>query len=337
MRVARALRSLGLQKGDRVAIALESGETWLALFYGAALLGAVAVPISPDAAAAVQEDRARRTGCRVIFSAQGDGAAHRIVPGAQSWRAFAAGDRGPSLRSSVSPPDLLLIQFAPGAAAQATGVMLAHDSVLRNAWAAGVRIGIGPRDRYFSAWPFHRLEGSVLSALMALVHGACLLARPSFEAGAALEMMEHERCTFASGGTTAFEALAAHPGVRRRKLRLRGGWADAGPATMRRIIGALGAAQVCAAFNLPEASANVAMSDWRDPEPLRVQGLATPLEGLHLRTVDGEIQVRGWSLMRGYWDDAEATARALTPDGFARTGRRGELHAGGRLRAAEAV
>ena len=74
------------------------------------------------------------------------------------------------------------------------------------------------------------------------------------------------------------------------------------------------------------------MSDWRDPENLRVQGLATPHADIHLRTVDGEIQVRGWSVMRGYYNDAEATAVAITEDGWLRTGDLGELHPGGRLK-----
>jgi fatty-acyl-CoA synthase len=101
---------------------------------------------------------------------------------------------------------------------------------------------------------------------------------------------------------------------------------------MKRIIHVLGAKHICAAYGLSEASPNVVMSDWRDAEALRVQGLATPHPELHLRTLDGEIQVRGWSVMRGYYNDPEATAQAFTEDGFLRTGDLGELHPGGRLR-----
>jgi fatty-acyl-CoA synthase len=257
---------------------------------------------------------------------------HRIVLGEDSWRKFAAGDRGQAIRAAVKPGDLLLIQFTSGTTAYPKGVMLTHDSMLRNAWASGVRIGIRAEDRYFNCRPFFHVGGSTLSALMSLVHGACLVTRPTFEAGAALTMMEAERCTLTSGNDTIFQLLMSHPDFPKRKLALRGGWAAAGPETMRRIIDVLGAKHICAAYGLSEASPNVVMSDWRDAEDLRVQGLATPHEELHLRTVDGEIQVRGWSVMRGYYRNPQATAQAFTPDGFLRTGDLGELHPGGRLR-----
>jgi fatty-acyl-CoA synthase len=102
---------------------------------------------------------------------------------------------------------------------------------------------------------------------------------------------------------------------------------------MRRIISELGMKHVCAAYGLSEASPNVVMSDWREPEELRVEGLALPLPGIEIRTSEEkEIQVRGWSVMRGYCNDPEQTARAFTADGWLRTGDLGELTADGRLR-----
>jgi fatty-acyl-CoA synthase len=145
-------------------------------------------------------------------------------------------------------------------------------------------------------------------------------------------MMERERCTLTSGNDTIFQMLMGHADFAKRKLVLRGGWAAAGAETMRKIIHVLGAKEICAAYGLSEASPNVVMSDWREPEELRVQGLATPHEELHLRTLDGEIQVRGWSVMRGYYNNPEATAQAFTEDGYLRTGDLGELHPGGRLK-----
>jgi fatty-acyl-CoA synthase len=233
----------------------------------------------------------------------------------------------------VKPEDLLLIQFTSGTTAYPKGAMLTHDSMLRDAWAAGARIGIRAEDRYFNCRPFFHVAGSTLSALMALVSGACLVTLPTFEAGAALEMMERERCTLLSGNDTIMQMLMGHADFPKRRLSLRGGWAAAGPQTMRAIIDVLGAKHICAAYGLSEASPNVVMSDWREPEELRVNGLALPHPGVEIRIAsDGEIQVRGWNVMRGYCNNPEANARAFTEDGWLRTGDLGELTPDGRLR-----
>src|SRR3954465_9009814 len=154
--------------------------------------------------------------------------------------------------------------------------MLTHDNMVRDAWAAGQRMGIRVPLRYFNCRPFFHVAGLELSALMALVAGATLVTLPTFEAGGALELLERERCTPISGNDTLFQMLMGHEDFPKRKLHLRGGWAAAGPQTMRAIIEVLGAKTVCAAYGLSEASPNVVMSDWRDPEELRVNGLAKP-------------------------------------------------------------
>src|SRR4051794_9538285 len=127
----------------------------------------------------------------------------------------------------------------------------------------------------------------------------------------------------------------APPAFAKRKRPRRGGGAAAGPQTMRAIIQVLGAKHICAAYGLSECSPNVVMSDWRDPEELRVNGLALPHPGVDIRiSGEGEIQVRGWNVMKGYYNHPEATAAAFTADGWLRTGDLGELTADGRLRLA---
>jgi fatty-acyl-CoA synthase len=129
------------------------------------------------------------------------------------------------------------------------------------------------------------------------------------------------------------QMLMGHADFPKRRLSLRGGWAAAGPQTMRKIIDVLGAKTICAAYGLSEASPNVVMSDWRDAEQLRVDGLALPHPGVELRiSAEGEIQVRGWNIMKGYYNNPEANAKAFTADGWLRTGDLGELTAEGRLR-----
>jgi fatty-acyl-CoA synthase len=336
---ACTLHSLGIGRGDHVGILMGNDEKWLALFYGAALIGAVTVPVNTRFKAPEIAYCLEKADCKALFyvpkfldidframvKQTGFKAAFDITRALPEW-SVSTGD------APLSPDEPLLIQFTSGTTAYPKGVELSHDNMLRNAWAAGTRIGIRADDRYFNCRPFFHVAGSTLSALMALVAGATLVTLPTFEAGAALELMERERCTLTSGNDTIFQMLMGHEDFAKRKLSLRGGWAAAGPQTMRKIIDVLGAKAICAAYGLSEASPNVVMSDWRDPEELRVNGLAKPHEGVELRIVDGEIQVRGWSVMKRYYNNPEATAQAFTADGWLRTGDLGELSADGRLR-----
>src|SRR5919197_2016424 len=336
---AATLHTLGIRKGDHVGVLMGNDEKWLALFYGAALIGAVTVPVNTRFKAAEIAFCLQQADCKALFyvprflninftaMVRETGLAHAfdITRALPEW---SIGETG-----TVSPDETLLIQYTSGTTAYPKGAMLTHDNMLRDAWAAGQRIGIRPEDRYFNCRPFFHVAGSTLSALMALVAGATLVTLPTFEAGAALELLERERCTLISGNDTIFQMLMGDEDFPKRKLALRGGWAAAGPQTMRKIIDVLGAKEICAAYGLSEASPNVVMSDCRDPEELRVNGLAKPHEGVELRiSAEGEIQVRGWNVMKGYYNNPEANAKAFTADGWLRTGDLGELTADGRLR-----
>ncbi|HXR58969.1 MAG TPA: AMP-binding protein [Burkholderiales bacterium] len=333
---AGGLQALGIGKGDHVAILLPNGEDWLALFYGAALIGAVTVPVNTRFKAAEIDYCLKKSACKAVFYVErffGNDYGEMVKGFDLAFDLSKKTLRGMFKSVEVSPQDLLLIQFTSGTTAYPKGAMLTHDNMLRNAWAAGTRIGVLAQDRYFNCRPFFHVGGSTLSALMSLVFGCCLVTLPTFEAGAALEMLEKERCTLISGNDTIFQMLMGHADFPKRKLSLRGGWAAAGPQTMRRIIDELGMIGVCAAYGLSEASPNVVMSDWRDPEALRVEGLAQPLPGVEVRiSPEKEIQVRGWGVMRGYCNDPEQTAKAFTADGWLRTGDLGELTGDNRLR-----
>lgn len=337
-RAAAAMQSLGIRRGDHVGILMGNDEHWLALFYGAALIGAVTVPVNTRFKTAEIDFCLKQADCKLLFYVErflaiDFGSMVRATGFSNAIEISSDLPQAPFIPVNVSPDDILLIQFTSGTTSYPKGAMLTHDNMLRDAWAAGARVGIRSDDRYFNCRPFFHVAGSTLSALMALVSGACLVTLPTFEAGAALEMMERERCTLVSGNDTLFQMMMGHPDFPRRKLCLRGGWGAAGPQTMRAIIDKLGASAICAAYGLSEASPNVVMSDWRDPEELRVQGLALPLPGVQLRiSPEGEIQVRGWNVMRGYYNNPEANARAFTADGWLRTGDLGELTPDGRLR-----
>lgn len=244
----------------------------------------------------------------------------------------------------VRPDDVLLIQYTSGTTSFPKGVMLTHANMLRDAAAAASRMAVTPEDRYFSIRPFFHVAGSTLSVLVSLCSGCCLLTLPKFDVAESLRVLDEERCTLTSGNDTIFLMLLGHPDFDPGKLHLRGGWAAAGPEVMQKIHDVMGVPHLCNAYGQSEASPNVVMSSCDDPLSLRVSGFAAPHPGTEVRIADpesaavrpqgeqGEIQVRGWNVMKGYYKQPEATAKAFTADGWLKTGDLGEMDAEGRIR-----
>ncbi len=380
-RRAGAMLALGLARGDRVAILMPNSEEWVATFLAAAAIGAVTVPVNTRFRAAEIADALGRARCRAVFAAdrfrsqdfagmlhEAEPALDRALPGASLpdlRRAVVLGEDVPAgatphaeflalsvpdealdaAIAAVSPEDPLLIQFTSGTTARPKGAVLTHHSMLRNAACAAARLGVVPEDRYLNCRPFFHVAGSTLTLLVCLSSGACLVTPPAFSAPDAARLLAEEGCTLTSGNDTIFQMLMSEPTLDRARLRLRGGWAAAGPVTMRRIMAELGAAAVCNAYGLSEASPNVGLSDAAADTPEdRAEGWLRTHAGLEVRIADpdtgeprppgepGEIRVRGWSLMRGYDADPENTAKAITPDGWLRTGDLGVTDARGRFR-----
>jgi fatty-acyl-CoA synthase len=381
-RAARAMHVLGVRRGDFVGILLGNTEAWVTLFYAAAMIGAVTVPINTRFKAAELGFCLKQADVKVLFTADRflnidflsflrtaepaidhalPGTAlpllrHLVVVGQEIPKSGIGFDDFLALGSAVTDDvldlvtagvrasDLLLIQFTSGTTAYPKAVMLTHDNMLRDASAVGARMGIQENDRYFNCRPFFHVAGTTLSLLVALTAGACLVTLPTFEAGAALAMMAKERCTLTSGNDTLFQLMLGDPSFDPAALCLRGGWAAAGPETIRNIIERMGARDICVAYGLSEASPNVVLNDYRDPVELRIAGLAEPHEGVEVRIAEptsnaalptgasGEIQVRGWNVMRGYYNNPQETAKAFTSDGWLRTGDIGVLNPDGRLR-----
>jgi fatty-acyl-CoA synthase len=377
---ARAMHAMGIRRGDLVGILMGNNAAWVSLFFGAAIIGAVTVPVNTRFKSAELAFCLKQADVKCLFLAdrflgidfmsflrEAEPAVEGVLPGPNlpilkqvvvmgedipkagiGWKAFralaATVDESEFIAATraVTADDLLLIQFTSGTTAYPKGVMLTHTNMLRNAWAAGQRLGVMAEDRYFNCRPFYHVAGTTLSLLVALTYGCALVTLPTFEAGAALKLMHEERCTLTSGNDTLFQLMMSHETFDPQKVHLRGGWVAAGPQTVRKIIDLMGAKAICVAYGLSEASPNVVLSDWREPEELRVNGLPLPHPGVEVRIADeagkalpantqGEIQVRGWNIMKGYYNNPEATAKTFTTDGWLKTGDLGTLNEEGRL------
>ena len=263
------------------------------------------------------------------------------VPAAAiGWDAMLAG--AVPAEPCCEPGDTLLIQYTSGTTAFPKGVLLAHRSMLGNGFVSGGRMGLRIGDRFHSARPFFHVAGSSLSVLACVQHVATLVTMERFEPGEALMLMERERCTHFSGNDTMALMLLNHPDLASRKLVLRGAWAAASPTIVRRIIEELGARECVVGYGLSEASPNVSQSCWWEPEDVRASSRMRPQPGIEVKITGqdgtvcptgtiGEIRVRGYTVMRGYFDKPVETAAALDADGWLSTGDLGRLGEDGRL------
>src|SRR3954470_14487311 len=145
---ATTLHTLGIGPGDHVGILMGNDEKWLAIFYGAAMIGAVTVPVNTRFKAAEIDFCLKQADCKALFYVPRflniDFAA--MVRETGFTRAFDITRALPEWSigdvARIAPQETLLIQFTSGTTAYPKGVMLTHDNMVRDAWAAGQRIGI---------------------------------------------------------------------------------------------------------------------------------------------------------------------------------------------------
>jgi fatty-acyl-CoA synthase len=377
VRLAAAnLKRLGLRKGEHVAICLPNSIDWVVVWYATATLGAVAVPVNTRFKTDEIKYCLTQSDSRMLITADQflridfiamlrdiEPAIDRVLPGSnlpllRSMTVFGTNvptgalaaetlsepaDALPDAASeAAAPDDVMLIQYTSGTTSFPKGVMLTHDSMLRDAASVGQRLGLRPDDRYFYVRPFYHVAGTTLALLCCLEARITLVGMQVFEPGEALRLLEEERCTVTGGNDTIFFMLMTHPDFPTRKLRVRVGWAAASPSVMQDINDRFGMTGLCSAFGQSESSPNVWMAHHDDRLDKRIAGFGHPLPGLEVRIADpetgvtmppgtpGEILIRGWSVMKGYYKMPEQTARAIDRDGWLHTGDLGVMDEDGR-------
>lgn len=261
----------------------------------------------------------------------------------RTFTAFLAAGEGIDLPPLPEPDDAALIQFTSGSTSFPKAVLLTHANMVTDAYFVGLRMGARECDRYLSARPFFHVAGSTLAVVLSAVHAITLVTLHRFTGEEALKLIREERCTLTSGNDTMYLMMLGSPDFEPRSYTLRGGWAAISPAIMRRAVEEFGAEMTITGYGLSEASPNIMASDHTDPVEDRIAGWMRPHPGLEVRICDpatgaevphgepGEIRVRGWCVMKGYYRDDAATAETVTADGFLKTGDMGVMRDDGRV------
>ena len=358
--VALGLMAMGVAKGERVGIWAPSCAEWVLVQYATAKIGAILVNVNPAYRSHELQYVLRQSGISVLVSAvshrTNDYRAtleavrgecpelHEVVyVGERSWRDLVdAGARADHVglderMSTLSFDDPINVQYTSGTTGFPKGATLSHHNILNNGFFVGELIRYTERDRVCLPVPFYHCFGMVMGNLAATSHGACIvIPAPSFDAGATLAAVAEERCTSLYGVPTMFIAELAHPDFASADLStLRTGIMAGSPCpveVMKRVVSEMNMAEVAICYGMTETSPVSTMTRVDDDLSRRTETVGRVVPHVEVKLVDattgrevergkpGELCTRGYSVMLGYWEDAENTAKTVDPAGWMHTG-----------------
>lgn len=248
---------------------------------------------------------------------------------------------------AVQPDDLSDLMFTSGTTGKPKGVMSAHRQVIE-AFGTFVRvIGLVPGDRYLIVNPFFHTFGYKAGWVTCLIAGATVLPHPVFDAEAVFRRIAADRITVLPGPPTLYLSMLAHPRLADTDLSsLRVATTGAStipPVLIERMRRELGFEVVITAYGLTECGGVATICDPEDDAETVANTSGHAIEGTEVRIVDadnrplpageaGEICIRGFHVMQGYFEDPKATAETIDEDGWLHTGDVGTLDARGYLR-----
>src|ERR1700758_3788074 len=340
--IAGTLTRHGFGVGDRLALLLPNGPDYIELMYACSMLGVIAVPLNTRLSTTEID--------RVLGNARPHGVVRHsslAVPGVQlSWQHVIDEESLPTSSDPVpkvfyDPEAVLGLIYTSGTTGQPKGVMVTHGNVLAdihnfNYWMRYAEGGI-----YLHAAPiFHIADFPSIFAAPAF--GASQISIPKFSAQTFCETVERERVTHTVLVPTMINLLTQLPDARKYDLSslqvLAYGGSPMAPELVHRTRELLPKVKLIQVYGLSETGFLTGLQD-QEPTEDKLMSCGRPSPGVDLLVTDtsgkqvapgqsGELIVRGANVMRGYWNNAEETAKALR-DGFFRTGDIGHEDAGG--------
>jgi fatty-acyl-CoA synthase len=356
-RCARGLLAAGVARGDRVGIWSPNNAEWVIVQFATARIGAILVNINPSYRVHELEYALRQSGCSLLILAPGfKDADYRellaSVDAPQLQRAVVLGDEWDELLAEANAvaadelrareaeldfDDPINIQYTSGTTGFPKGATLSHHNILNNGFFIGEILGYTPEDRVCIPVPFYHCFGMVLGNLAVVTHGACIvLPAEAFEPRAVLETVAEERCTSLYGVPTMFIAELAEPGFADFDLtNLRTGIMAGSPCpieVMSRVQSEMHMSEVTICYGMTETSPVSAQTRRDDPLEKQVSTVGTAHPHVEVKIVDpatgrttargeaGELCTRGYCVMLGYWENAEATREAIDAARWMHTG-----------------
>ena len=357
---ALGLLAMGITTGDRIGIWAPNRLEWAIAQYASAAIGAIFVTINPAYRTHELAYVLNQAGIALLIAApefkgsdyramvgsvraECPALQHAIFLGDPEWADLLEAGRAsdPSrlsvIESGLRADDPINIQYTSGTTGFPKGATLSHRNILNNGFLVGEKLGYSEADRICVPVPFYHCFGMVMGNLAATSHGSTIvIPAPGFDPGLTLQAVSEERCTSLYGVPTMFIAMLNHDAVASLDLAsLRTGIMAGSPCpveVMKQVIDTMGMHEVSICYGMTETSPVSTQTDRDDSIDRRVSTVGRVHPHVEIKVIDpttgetvprgvpGEFCTRGYSVMRGYWEDPERTAEAIDDEGWMHTG-----------------
>ena len=357
--IARGLMARGVKQGDRVGIWSPNRYEWVIVQYATAAMGAILVNINPAYRTSELEYALNQSGISfLILAAAFRQADYRAmlaeVKGRcpelrealvieDGWDALkrdasqVTPDEQQELEASLQFDDPINIQYTSGTTGFPKGATLTHHNILNNGFFIGETLRYTEKDRVCIPVPFYHCFGMVLGNLACTTHGATMvIPAEAFDPIATMQTVQQERCTSLYGVPTMFIAELEHPRFKEFDFSsLRTGIMAGSPCpveVMKKVQTVMHIPEMTIAYGMTETSPVSTQCTTDDPLERRVSTVGRVHPHVEIKIVDpstgavvergtaGELCSRGYMVMRGYWNNEEATRQAIDGARWMHTG-----------------
>jgi fatty-acyl-CoA synthase len=356
--LARGMLDAGLERGDRLGVWSPNRAEWALVQFATAKIGVILVNINPSYRVSELEYALRHSGCRWLIATQECRGTDYVamvqsvrgsLPSLEraaffdtdEWAELAdGGSTEAALRARMAELDFddpINIQYTSGTTGFPKGATLSHHNILNNGYFVAGLLDYTEADRVCIPVPLYHCFGMVMGNLGATNHGACMVyPAEMFNPEDTLRACAQERCTSLYGVPTMFIAELEHPRFSEFDLgSLRTGIMAGSPCpieVMKRVMNDMGIAEMSIAFGMTETSPVTTQVRTDDTLEHRCETVGQVMPHMEIKIIDpltghtqprgepGEFLARGYSVMRGYWNDPERTAEAIDSSRWMHTG-----------------
>ncbi len=240
------------------------------------------------------------------------------------------------VKSEIDPHDVVNMQYTSGTTGFPKGVMLSHHNILNNGYSVGQCMKYTADDRLLLCVPLFHCFGCVLAVCAIVSHGASMVITEDFDPLMVLAAVEKEKCTAIYGVPTMFIAELNHPMFDMFDLSTLRTGIMAGALcpieTMNQVMTKMHCKDIIIVYGLTEASPGMTATRTHNPPEVRATTVGFELPNIEVKIVNpetgqecetgiqGEICCRGYNIMKGYYNNDEATKNAIDKDGWLHSG-----------------